>query len=997
MLAMSAAGSSNSAMGGGGVGIGTSLGSGSGYQLHDRPMPSFTDNAEETGQRAAPDDSAESSKDRSSKKSNPLADLIDTEAAYVSELGKIIKKVAGAWSRSNFPPAELDTMFRNVEAIYRINRTFLKSLKEIGPNPTSPRALGDLLMRWIDDMEAPYQRYCDNYFTDFDSWPTVQSNAKLHSLLETVSETAQPDGSPVVYSDRKRKQGQVWTLDQLFALPQTRVKYYKKLYSRLLKSTQEGRSDHRLLVNANEKLDELISRSKTRISMSILDDGPVPGEQRHSGGSSVGNTTGNTVDSGGNQGRASSSTSLSNIEASTRSLTPVIPGREESKTPSFSAIVYPQGGPPQSPIFSEGQQKKETISPSNSSSSSIDNLENRLDTSRTLDIFSMKPKKCQLRMNPPGIPFKRELRKAADVVIYFTPTSTGEELVLRRAHLFLLTDLFLVCERMTAAERDTRGSDAAADMWLLYPPLAGKHLRVQDVAGHPNAFTLVILKKERLIVHTDSPETKADWIARLEDCQKFGQNMGLKLKTDTANAPSTKSFDNSLPASPAQPSAFTPGLSPAISVTPSSRTENEPRSSEEGLVRDVTKLLDSSPMFSPHASISSSTLDRGNSFNSFVAPFRDPNAPQDGPMGAGPAPSTVFSRSPDQSLVSSPPPLVASSPGLHPGLVASPPPMSNFGSPPNAITPQTINGRPPSFNNVMPPVNRTISPNTRNSPPRLPNVPPPPHLMNGFNGPQRPLPGPPRPPPQPPMPNNSMGRPPLPPAPANGPGPSFGMNGVPQPRPPMGRPPHGYPPFRPHNMHNDMTRRPSVPDMRDPTLSRDPRRSSEGPSPPLRSRSASSSASGPPKLPSDYLKQNGGRSTNTGYSPPPSPTRPRGPKTSTVAAQMRCRLYLKQSHGQWKALGNARLKLYHLMPDDVKQLVVENDKKSTPLISSIIFPDGVERVGKVGVAVELSDNGSRTGIIYMLHLRSEESAFALFGQLLEGSDRTAMAPEREAL
>lgn len=112
---------------------------------------------------------------------------------------------------------------------------------------------------------------------------------------------------------------------------------------------------------------------------------------------------------------------------------------------------------------------------------------------------------------------------------------------------------------------------------------------------------------------------------------------------------------------------------------------------------------------------------------------------------------------------------------------------------------------------------------------------------------------------------------------------------------------------------------------------------------------------------------------------------------------MRCRLYLKQNHAQWKALGNARLKLYHILPDDVKQLVVENDKKPTPLISNIILPDGVERVGKVGVAVELSDNGNRTGIVYMLHLRSEESAFALFGQLLEGSDRTVMAPERGAL
>ncbi len=36
-------------------------------------------------------------------------------------------------------------------------------------------------------------------------------------------------------------------------------------------------------------------------------------------------------------------------------------------------------------------------------------------------------------------------------------------------------------------------------------------------------------------------------------------------------------------------------------------------------------------------------------------------------------------------------------------------------------------------------------------------------------------------------------------------------------------------------------------------------------------------------------------------------------------------------------------------------------------------------------------HGNRTGIIYMLQMRSEESAGGLFGQLLEGSDRTALA------
>ena len=128
----------------------------------------------------------------------------------------------------------------------------------------------------------------------------------------------------------------------------------------------------------------------------------------------------------------------------------------------------------------------------------------------------------------------------------------------------------------------------------------------------------------------------------------------------------------------------------------------------------------------------------------------------------------------------------------------------------------------------------------------------------------------------------------------------------------------------------------------------------------------------------------------TDISPPSSPVSKRqGPFRSMVSAQMRCKLFLKQSHAQWKSLGNARLKLYHILPDDIKQLVVENDRKT--LISTIVLTDGVERVGKVGVAVELSDRGNRTGIVYMLQMRSEESAGGLFGQLLEGSDRTAAA------
>jgi hypothetical protein len=85
-------------------------------------------------------------------------------------------------------------------------------------------------------------------------------------------------------------------------------------------------------------------------------------------------------------------------------------------------------------------------------------------------------------MCPPSLVFTRELRASVDVVIRFTPRATGVEVVHRQGHIFLLSDLFLVCERMSLEDRERFGNEGA-DMWLCYPPLAGKVLRVSEVNG----------------------------------------------------------------------------------------------------------------------------------------------------------------------------------------------------------------------------------------------------------------------------------------------------------------------------------------------------------------------------------------------------------------------------------------------------------------------------------------------------------------------------------
>ena len=58
-------------------------------------------------------------------------------------------------------------------------------------------------------------------------------------------------------------------MDALFLLPKGRLKYYRKLYNRLLKGTVAGRSDHRLLVAALEKLDALLTTLESRQSIKV--------------------------------------------------------------------------------------------------------------------------------------------------------------------------------------------------------------------------------------------------------------------------------------------------------------------------------------------------------------------------------------------------------------------------------------------------------------------------------------------------------------------------------------------------------------------------------------------------------------------------------------------------------------------------------------------------------------------------------------------------------
>ncbi|KAF8273925.1 hypothetical protein EI94DRAFT_1715226 [Lactarius quietus] len=871
------------------------------------------------------------SPDARGKRPNLLVDLIETEKLYVDQMAGVIRKVASAWSRTNLPPHELDLMFRSIEGVYKADRSLLSRLKEIGTNPSSPKALGDLLMRWIGDLEPPYTTYCERYRSGFDVWEPVRDNARLPDVLAAFSATLPP---PNVSSTDTASP--VWTLDDLFLIPKGRLKYFKKLYGRLLKGAQPGRSDYKVLVGAAEILDKLLD---------ILD---------------------------------------ARADVKAGSSTPTAPQTEDEVVVDFrkpAEVQKPLDTPPsetttgsETSSARESSQSSAARSSNDTSQSSVEQgaasdlgiplleLEGHLSAERCLDIFTMKPRQVRLQILPPTLPYARTMR-------------IGQP---SQRPIFILSDLFLLCEQIAPGERSI--DNPAADTWLLYPPLAGKHLKVDKAADEDRALQVTVLRKEKVVLRFASVAMRDRALVELKECIDFASTVHAASKHPLPPLPALsgvpKPHGDGIPTSQTAPDLHRSNAPPestsphrvsspigSFNGTMSRRASGPPSRNSHDTTATSPMSLTSS--MSNLVSSLEAQIQQGGSWAPPVQdthpgpmhPVRQPSQRETMNGGAAGPPRGIPPGPPHNFRGRSPPPMTPMPRlGISPGQIVSPGQI---------ISPGQMVG-PGQF--IPPQRTASAEPLGRRAPPQG---------MDPAIGPRGPLRGP-------PISVNSQFAPPNPPygvSPGRAPSdPSFqgGIRKGPSANP-LSSPsePGRAPPFD-GSLHPAMASSPNL------LL---PRTNSLG---------TMGEAQLRPVLPSVQFRVPSmaiGGQPNDEPSPPTSPTIskqvPTGPVTSTVSAQMRCKVFLKQGHAQWKSLGSAKLKLYDQQPTNVKQLVVEaEDKNKSVLISTIVLSDGVERVGKTGVAVELSNNGARTGIIYMIQLRNEQSAVGLYESLLTGSDRT---------
>ncbi|KAH9814810.1 hypothetical protein DFH28DRAFT_1082592 [Melampsora americana] len=1013
--------------------------------------------------------------------SNLLSDLLESERGYVADLLAIIKRIAAAFTPQNLPPPHLDHHFRLCESILRFNKGLLNSILALGPNPDhrDPTQIAHLLAGWVHDLEPIYARYCSSHgWAGAGGWTRDRTSISNAQLCEILISLPWPNSLPPPPADIFPRvpyhiddirtidhRGQPHaTLTTFFALPFSRLVYYRRFYEKALNSYQPGTPEHRLLYDASSRLANLLDAGCRQWKSN-----PIPPEYQVLSS----NTPPTHLSPSDSRGPAPD-TRKAHVRVSTEttdSLGDAVPSNTVSVRDDLS-----DGSNPSTPMSSPHGSSDEQVALGRRMveiksgiyvQQAILDLERTLDTSRCLDIFTMAPKPCQLHMAPSNLSFSRSIRLAGDASFFFCPKSDPTiQMTTTYGRLILLTDLLIFCESMT-------GSKAAgeADMWLMYPPLAGKHLRISHAEQDERQFQVTIMRKETIFVTVSSRAERDRWMQVLKEAIDHGSSRPSSQVSKKASPPKLKAntkdlhYNRSAPPSPAPPSpaphsSSQPGPRGASRLTPASSQHHTPI---EGLSRQPSpdNRSPASPAFiispSPAIGPSSDYAGRGmpalsdiqsNDRPQHTLPTRQVSLPEQARSAPRPLPvpqsppsaSSLDHRNMPMGLPTHPssnrPPRLGSTekpqgsdlPRRHspPGEnIPAPPTQMNVGMSSSNFRGRQLTDEPKSdptqMNGGMPTSNSRgwqLTDEPRLDPPGSPR-----HDPESERRPSnRSLPGLSTKPSPPASVHEARSAPPkalrkAPSAHSLGHHYASGYDSRHHPNhPPLPVPPRpSGPPIRldlhhasrdghqagreaallsPHAFNGTEIRRPSSTD----PYSSDRQYRSPSSVTHDRSRSPSSASVLHPSQRSSQLSN----PSSTQWSSPHFPAQDDDfdddedgeekaravPTQSVLAATMRTKVFLKQAHGQWKALGTAKLMVYVQSPGNLKQLVVEKEEKGgKTMISTMVLTDGVERVGRTGVAVDLSDHGRRTGIVYMLQLKNEKSAIGLFEQLLEGSDR----------
>ncbi|ORE04936.1 hypothetical protein BCV72DRAFT_210266 [Rhizopus microsporus var. microsporus] len=176
-----------------------------------------------------------------------LNEIAETEQRYMETLNMIDSQVAPTWMKQMTSAApDFSELLKHIHDIIKANKRFYIKLTRMIQNPQAMNECSEVLIQWVNDLEVPYANYCRSYIPNLNERTDIFANSFVSKLLHDLSANASYE----------------ITLESLFNAPIQQLKYYKSLYSRLLDGIDYGTHDHKLLTNANKRIDTILLMSQ---------------------------------------------------------------------------------------------------------------------------------------------------------------------------------------------------------------------------------------------------------------------------------------------------------------------------------------------------------------------------------------------------------------------------------------------------------------------------------------------------------------------------------------------------------------------------------------------------------------------------------------------------------------------------------------------------------------------------------------------------------------
>ncbi|KAF8925800.1 hypothetical protein BGZ47_003025, partial [Haplosporangium gracile] len=145
-------------------------------------------------------------------------------------------------------------------------------------------------------------------------------------------------------------------------------------------------------------------------------------------------------------------------------------------------------------------------------------LERTLDTTKVFDLFTMQPKACALSLGS----VERSVIIRGDYC-FTVATDANAEDRFEDGHLLLLSDLLLICRTKTQDEISRNVDGNVSTHWLLFPPLAVRHVIAADAtqADQVPVIELTIVNRVKTRIWILEDRLKTAWIHEINSAQQF--------------------------------------------------------------------------------------------------------------------------------------------------------------------------------------------------------------------------------------------------------------------------------------------------------------------------------------------------------------------------------------------------------------------------------------------------------------------------------------------